>query len=69
MLVSDAICRAYIKNSNPEFDENSLTYHVQFGSENCLIHIKQFGNENCFIHHVKLGYGNWFIQPMHFRIV
>ena len=49
ILVSDALNRAYIKNSNPEFDENSLIYHVQFGNENCFIHHVQFGNEKCFI--------------------
>ena len=30
MLVSDAISRAYVKNSKPEFDENSLIHHVNF---------------------------------------
>ena len=30
MLVLDALGRAYIKNSKPEFDENSLMHHVHF---------------------------------------
>ena len=30
MLVSDTLSEAYIKNSKPEFDENSLIYHVHF---------------------------------------
>ena len=30
MLVSDALSQAYIKNSKPEFDENSLIHHVHF---------------------------------------
>ena len=30
MLVLDALSQAYIKNSKPEFDENSLIYHVHF---------------------------------------
>ena len=57
MLVSGALSQAYIKNSNLEFDQNSLIYHMQFG------------NENCFIHYVQSGNENWFIQHMHFRTV
>ena len=30
MLVSDTLSEAYIKNSKPEFDENSLIYDVHF---------------------------------------
>ena len=30
MLVSNALSQAYIKNSKPKFDENSLIYHVHF---------------------------------------
>ena len=32
MLVSDALSRACIKDSKPEFDENSLIHHVHFVS-------------------------------------
>ena len=37
MLVFDALSRAYIKNSNREFDENSLMHHVHFVISNLLI--------------------------------
>ena len=30
MLVSDALSRAYIKSSKPEFDENNLVHHLHF---------------------------------------
>ena len=30
MSVSDALSRAYIKNSKPEFDGNSIIHHVHF---------------------------------------
>ena len=60
MLVSDALSQANIKNSKPEFDENSLIYHMQFGSENCFIHHVQFGNKNYFIDHVQFDNKNCF---------
>ena len=37
MLVSDALIRAYIKNSKPEFDENSLIHHIHFVISNLPI--------------------------------
>ena len=37
MLVSDALSRAYIKNSKPELDENSLIHHVHFVISNLPI--------------------------------
>ena len=37
MLVSDTLSRAYIKNSKPEFDENSLIHHVDFVISNLPI--------------------------------
>ena len=45
MLVSDALSRAYMKNSKPEFDENSLIHHVHFVISNLPInkkHLEQF---------------------------
>ena len=30
LLVSHAFSRAYVKNSKPEFDGNSLTHHLHF---------------------------------------
>ena len=66
MLDLDALSRAYNKNSNSEFDENSLIYHVQFGNENCFIHNVQFGNEKCFIHHVEFSNKKCFIHCVQF---
>ena len=37
MIVSDALSQAYIKNSKPEFDENSLIRHVHFLISNLSI--------------------------------
>ena len=48
MSVSDALSRAYIKNSKPEFDENSLIHHVHFVFSNLFIsneRLKQFKEE------------------------
>ena len=45
MLLSNALSRAYIKNSKPEFDENSLIHHVHFVILNLSIsneHLEQF---------------------------
>ena len=41
MLVSDTLSEAYIKNSNPEFDENSLIYDVHFVILNLPINNKR----------------------------
>ena len=46
--VSDALSRAYIKNSKPEFDENSLIHHVHFVFSNLPIsneRLKHFKEE------------------------
>ena len=48
MLVSDALSRAYIKNSKPEFDENSFIRHVHFVVSNLSISnksLEQFKEE------------------------
>ena len=48
MSVSDALSRAYIKNSKPEFDENSLIHHVHFVFSNLPINnerLEQFKEE------------------------
>ena len=66
MLDLDAPNRAYNKNSNPEFDQNSLTYHVQSENGNCFIHNVQFGNEKCFIHYMQFGNKNCFIHCVQF---
>ena len=41
MLVSDALSRVYMKNSKPEFDENSLIDHVHFVISNLPISNKR----------------------------
>ena len=48
MLVSDAFSQAHIKNSKPEFDENSLIHHMHFVILNLPIsskHLEQFKEE------------------------
>ena len=48
MLVLDAISRACIKNSKPEFDGNSLIHHMHFVISNLPIsnkHLAQFKEE------------------------
>ena len=37
MSVSDALSRAYMKNSKPEFDDNSIIHHVHFVISNLPI--------------------------------
>ena len=48
MLVSDALSQAYIQNSKPEFDENSLIHHVHFVISNFPVsneRLQQFKGE------------------------
>ena len=48
ILVSDALSQAYIKNSKPEFDENSLIHQVHFVISNLPIsneRLEQFKEE------------------------
>ena len=49
MLISDTLSRSYLKNSVPEFDENSLIHHVHFIISNLpisdLARLKQFREE------------------------
>ena len=48
MLASHALSRAYINNSKPQFDENSLIHHLHFVISNLPIsneRIEQFKEE------------------------
>ena len=44
MLALDALSRTYIKNSKPDFDENSLIHHVHFVISNLPLSKKRSGN-------------------------
>ena len=41
MLALDTLSRTYIKNSKPDFDENSLIHHVHFVISNLPISNKR----------------------------
>ena len=48
MLALDTLSRTYIKNSKPDFDENSLIHHVHFVISNLPIsneRLEQFNEE------------------------